>query len=65
MRARHVEAKADFLTGGNGGNGEGNDEFLISVLSVFSCSIAIHKNFYRISMNCDFGTCGNGFIGSF
>jgi hypothetical protein len=39
MRERHVEADGDFLTGGNGGNGEENDGFLISVISVFSCSI--------------------------
>jgi hypothetical protein len=31
--------KMSFLRA-NGGNGEGNDEFLISVISVFSCSIA-------------------------
>ena len=46
VRKRHVQAEGDYLTGGNGGNGEGNDEFLISVISVFSCSIA----YIRISI---------------
>ena len=55
VRKRHVQAKGDYLTGGNGGNGEGNDEFLISVISVFSCSIA-YITIYRISQHCDFCT---------
>jgi hypothetical protein len=46
MMARDVEAEGGLITGGNGGNGEGNSEFLISVISVFSCSRA----YIRISI---------------
>ena len=38
VMARNVESDGGLITGANGGNGEGNDEFLISVISVFSCS---------------------------
>jgi hypothetical protein len=46
VTARSVDAEGDLTTGGNGGNGEENDEFLISVISVFSCS----KEYIRISI---------------
>jgi hypothetical protein len=59
VRKRHVQAEGDYLTGGNRGNGEGNDEFLISVISVFSCSIAyitISIELVNIAIFCDFCT---------
>ena len=64
MTARHVESEDDLITRGNGGNGEGNDEFLISVIC-FLLFKSIHKNFYRISMNCDFCTLARSFCARF